>query len=374
MSKRLLLLNRDPGTLQILAKLLRTEGYDVAEADGAAAAQQLAASGEFGLVVWDIADNPDAEGEVLGAIQSQQAGASFILVGGSAECAAGLGGCIEPFAVLAKPYRIDALLATVQKAVDFAHVPSKGVIDLNLAMESGYGLEGVVAESTAMRSACEVLSKVATANVTVLLLGERGTYRGRIAQAVHGLSRRADAPYVAVDCSAPDASSRLMGETGDSALVAAEGGTVYLGNVDELALETQGRLGPAIRTGQLASADGPRDLDLRVIASAAPDVEQRLRDGTVDEGLFGALKVIVARIPPLRLRREDIMPTVRQALRELVGPGGALPGIDPDAVPVLEAHDWPGNADEVMRVMRQAWEHRQGDTLGVSSLPATLSG
>ena len=226
-----------------------------------------------------------------------------------------------------------------------------------------------------MRRVLEHVEQVARTRAPLLVEGEPGSGRHRVAQAIHRGGPRANAPFVRVRCTAlgePGAEHALFGEAGESNLfAAAAGGTLYLEEVADLPPATQARLLLALHEAGLGPRDGAgRSLDVRVIASTAQDLGAAVARGAFRSDLYDRLAVVRIRVPALRERPEDLAALVAELLAERRGDRGRPRGITPGALERLAAHAWPGNVAELRDVLAEMLEARRGrGPLSVSDLP-----
>ena len=225
-------------------------------------------------------------------------------------------------------------------------------------------LDGV---SLPMRRLFAILEQVAPTESTVLVEGETGTGKELVAWALHQAGPRRSGPFVVFDCGAvPPAlvESELFGHvrgaftgaTGDrpGAFVRAEGGTLFIDELNSLPLELQPKLLRALesRTVKPVGSDAPRPLNVRIVAACATDLAAEVQAGKFRPDLFYRLSVVLVRIPPLRRRREDIGPIARRILSRLGIPDpGEVCGPNLDR---LTAHSWPGNVRELRNVIERA--------------------
>ncbi|MBL8957303.1 MAG: sigma 54-dependent Fis family transcriptional regulator [Myxococcaceae bacterium] len=222
-----------------------------------------------------------------------------------------------------------------------------------------------VAQSHAMRRVFGLLERLAHSDVPVVLLGETGTGKDVLAQALHRASARASRPFVVFDCSAVAANlieSELFGHakgafTGAAvdrrgAFQQADGGTLFLDEIGELPLELQPRLLRALESGQVKPLgdDTSRSVDVRIVAATHRDLEAATREGRFRQDLWYRLAVALVRVPPLRERIEDITLLARHFVKELKGELA----LSPELVSKLNAYAWPGNVRELRNVVARA--------------------
>ncbi len=232
-------------------------------------------------------------------------------------------------------------------------------------------LPGMVYQSPAMRSLIEQIHKIRSSNVTALITGESGTGKEVIAQAIHSLSDRHDAPFVAFNCTiAPKEiiDSQLFGHkkgafTGagsdyQGVIRSAAGGTLFLDEIGDLALEVQPKLLRFLQEGEIQplGETKPVRVDVRVLAATNCDMEKLVAEGKFREDLYYRLNVIRLHMPPLRERREEIPMLahhllerhIKQARKENIT-------IAPQALDLMMVYDWPGNvrqiANEIQRLV-----------------------
>ena len=243
-------------------------------------------------------------------------------------------------------------------------------------------------KSPAMLSAVAVASRVAAADVTVLLFGETGTGKGVLARHIHALSPRSARPFVTVNCAVISPSlveNELFGHargafTGaDTARVGhvevAGSGTLFLDEVGDLPREAQGKLLRLLEEHEYVRVGDtePRRSDARVVAATHHDLKAAVTAGAFREDLFYRLNVVTLRVPPLRERREDIPDLAAAMLVDLSAQHRREPlALDPAAAAALSAYDWPGNLRELVNVLERAVILAAGTLITADLLPEEL--
>jgi two-component system, NtrC family, response regulator AtoC len=223
------------------------------------------------------------------------------------------------------------------------------------------------------------LERVAPTNATVLLLGESGTGKEVAARTIHRWSRRADGPFVAVNCAAISESlmeSEIFGHekgafTGATAarrgrLELADGGTLFLDEIGELKLELQAKLLRVLQDRKFERVGGSRtiEVDVRWIAATNRDLEALVRAGMFREDLFHRLAVFPIRLPPLRDRREDLLPIAEALLARTCAQLGRSPlRLDAEAIDRVRRARWPGNVRELGNALERAAILADGEVL-----------
>jgi len=244
----------------------------------------------------------------------------------------------------------------------------------------------VVVEDSAMQNIYRLIDRVASSNISVLILGETGVGKEVMAQAVHDRSNRAANPFLRLNCAALSETlleSELFGhergaftgavQTKPGLLETAEGGTVFLDEVGELPLSTQVKLLRVIEERQVLRVGSlqPRVIDVRFVSATNRDLEAEIGRGAFRKDLFYRLNGISMVIPPLRERPAEIAALVAafgsRALTEFGTPG--LPDFDDDAMALLRTYYWPGNIRELRNVVERAVLLSGGGRIGPVHLP-----
>ncbi len=274
--------------------------------------------------------------------------------------------------VLEKPVAIDLLEAELKQAIaDRAQLES----GLDAAAAAG-----IVGGSAAIRAVLDVLLLAAPTDATVLIEGETGTGKELVAQALHRLSRRSRAPFVAVNCAAlPETllESELFGhvrgaftgavDTRQGRFRQAQGGTLFLDEIGEMPPGVQAKLLRVLqeREVQPLGSDKAHPIDVRVIAATNRDARAMVDQGKFRADLYYRLNVVPLHLPPLRERREDVAPLAAHFLRKR-----GLRRFTAVALAALERYAWPGNVRELENLVeRLAVLHPSGD-LDLADLPA----
>ena len=229
---------------------------------------------------------------------------------------------------------------------------------------------------------------IAATDVTVLILGESGTGKELLARAVHAQSRRANAPFVTINCAAlPEglAESELFGHcrgafTGAvnenlGRVRAAEGGTLFLDEVGELPLAIQAKLLRFLESGECQAVGSThcQRINTRVVAATHRDLHSLAREGRFREDLYYRLNVVPLEVPPLRNRTGDVLQLASTLTRQLADQHGLEePRFLPEALAALESYDWPGNVRELRNVCERLVILSGGRCVGPENLPAEI--
>jgi two-component system response regulator HydG len=349
-----------------LALMLRGAGFEVEEAADGLQGAELGAKGAFDVVLTDLRMGSQDGIGVLRAVKDAEANAEVIVMTAygtieSAVEAMRLGA----FDYIQKPFTEEELLVKVQRAVEKRRL-SGHVQLLTHEFKERYKFENIVGRSQAIRDVLGRIVKVAPTDATVLIQGESGTGKELVAKAIHANSRRADAPYVPVNCAAISETlleSELFGHvrgafTGADrdrigAFAAADGGTLFLDEIGELPLKLQPKLLRMLELGEVKQVGGskPQRFDVRVIAATHRDLGEEVNRGTFRGDVYFRLAVVEVHLPPLRDRPDDLAELARAFLsRE----GAPIDGVEGPNLERLRCYGWPGNVRELRNVLARA--------------------
>ena len=209
------------------------------------------------------------------------------------------------------------------------------------AVESLTGPQEFIGE---MVEVYKLIGRLSTNDVPALLVGERGTGKRAVTRAIHANSARATGPLAVVDC------ATMPEPTLDAALIGGQGGSVFVGSIERMPGALQTRLAHALSTPGARGASSPR-----VFGACERDPTEFLRSGALTRELFDVLSIITLRLPPLRERRDDIVPLIRhfvsRANDEL---NRTIRGVDDAVLRRMQEYQWPGNVAELERVIKRA--------------------
>jgi two-component system response regulator HydG len=384
----ILIVDDEPAARTTLGILLRKRGHRVAQAEGAKAATKILAEMAFDLVVTDLR-MPDGDGlEVLRAARGHCPEASVILLTAyagweSAKEAMRLGA----FDYFEKGKEPDELLHRVDKALEEKGLRRENE-NLRRQVRERYSLPGIIAHSKEMQHVLELVMRVAPTDATVLIQGESGTGKEVIAKAIHHASPQANGPFVAVNCGAlpePLLESEIFGHvkgafTGATAhkkglFEEAHGGTFFLDEIGDMPMSLQVKFLRVLQEGEVrrVGANQAATVDVRVLAATNRDLGQLMQQGKVREDLFYRLNVIPVALPPLRERREDILPLAEYFLGYFGEKQGRLLRLTAAAEERLLRYPWPGNVRELENAMERTTILARHDAVGPDELPPHIA-
>ncbi len=289
---------------------------------------------------------------------------------------------------LTKPVRGEVLLAQVEKAMDLNALVAENR-RLREAVGHQFDFSRLVARSPQMQNVIRLAREAAQRDVVVLITGESGVGKEVVARAVHYNSERRSAPFFALNCAAiPDTlvESELFGyEKGAFSgahqrkaglLEQADQGTLLLDEIGDLPLPAQAKLLRVIETREMIPVGGTRPVRVgaRLMSATNADLRQRVRLKQFREDLFFRLNVFPIHIPPLRERREDLLPLAQQVLDRLTRETGKeLPGFSQDAVDYLMSAAWEGNVRELANAIERAVIISRGNLIAAADFPTDHS-
>ena len=374
MNRARVLVVEDEAKLRRVVELqLQSAGYEVLLAAHAEAALALADRADAVLTDLRL---PGMDGlALLDALRRQNASLPVIVMTafGTVDTAvqAMKSGAVD---FLLKPFSIDHLLAVVAKALEVRALRDENR-EMRAELGRRYEFQNLIGRSAAMQQIFATMERVAPTRATVLLAGESGVGKDRIARAIHQLSPRRDRPFVKIDCTAlPEnlMESELFGHergafTGAIAAKAgkfeqADTGTVFLDEIGDVPPSIQVKLLRILQDRELErlGSNKVKAIDVRVIAATNVDLRAALENGTFRQDLYYRLNVVPMNIPPLRDRQEDIPELVKRFAGDIA--------VTPAAMEKMLAYHWPGNVRELENVIERSTILRAGDRLEASDI------
>jgi len=374
-----------------LAIALGAKGHKVVTASRGDAAVRALEGQSFDLVVTDL-KLPGADGlQVLEAAKATQPRAPVLLMTahGTLESvvqALRLGA--QDF--IEKPFDIEEMEARIERALEQGNLAEQ-VRDLRETLLAPYRPENIVGESPGLQKVLEVVRKVSAGKTSVLITGETGTGKELVAGAIHALSPRAAAEFVAVNCAAiPDSllESELFGHERGAFTGAARRrvgrferahqGTLFLDEIGDMSLATQAKILRVLQDGWLERLGGeePLAVDVRVVAATHRDLTAEVQAGRFREDLYYRLSAVNVYLPPLRDRGDDVILLARHFAAQVCAEVKKPPlQFSTEALEALREHAWPGNVRELRNAVERAILLGEGPSvlpadLGLESAPA----
>jgi len=378
MSDRVLVVDDEIRYRELYTQVLDSAGFETEAAASAEEAFRIIQDSVPALVVSDVR-MPGLNGiELLRKVREKHGPLPFLLVTAYADVRDAVKalklGAVD---YLAKPVDLDEFLAAVGDALGV----SGGVPEFNIPPQA---LRGIVAESPMMRAVLRDAYRVAKSDVNVLLTGESGTGKEVVALFIHHNSLRHNKPMVTVNCAAIPATllaSELFGHEKGAFTGAvgkrqgrfreADGGTLFLDEIGDMKVELQAALLRAIETGRITPVGSDKEIeaDYRLLAATNRILLQEVEAGRFRQDLYYRLNVISIEIPPLRERKEDILPLARYFLAHGQTETKRLSHA---VARTLTAYQWPGNARELVNALEHARLLSQADIILPEHLPPAV--
>jgi two-component system response regulator PilR (NtrC family) len=387
---RILVVDDERSMRELLAIVLRREGYEVLLAENGRAAIEALEREPVDLLISDI-KMPDLSGvDVLRAAKRVDQDILGIMITAFASTdtaveAMRLGACDY----LSKPFDVDLLKMKVREKIENRQLRQENVL-LKRTLGLTHQFSNIIGRSEAMLDVFKMIETIARTNSTILLTGESGTGKGLVAQAVHFNSLRRDKPMVSLNCGAMPESlleSELFGhmrgaftsaDTNKKGLLeVAEKGTIFLDEIGEMSAVMQVKLLRVLQERRFRRVGGLEELaaDIRVIAATNQNLSKAVAEGRFREDLYYRINVIPISLPPLRDRREDIPLIAEHFLAKYTEQmGKAVAAISREAMELLMRYEWPGNIRELENVIERAVALERTPTILPESLPPTIRG
>jgi two-component system response regulator AtoC len=387
---KILVAEDDPNMVSVLSELLRDERRQVVTVNDAERALDLIKEDPPDLVLADI-EMPEGRPRGLDLLRQikefNRAIPVMMITGNGTKDRAVEALRLGAHDFIEKPFRIDELV----KRVDLALFHKQAVraveenAELKNQLRDKFRFDNIIGQSPSMEAVYRMIERVANTDSTVLILGESGTGKELVARALHYNSRRANMPFVAVNCAAlPEhlLESELFGHRKGAFTGAAfdkvglfqhaDGGTIFLDEVGSMALSLQSKLLRFLQDKELRRV-GDTDtikVDVRVVAATNEPLQQKLKQKLFREDLYYRISVIPIELPALRERVDDIPLLVQHFVQSNAERQGVpAPVVPAEVMSVLKCYPWPGNVRELQNAIERAVALCDGQTIGLKDLP-----
>lgn len=389
MKSKLLTVDDAPEIREIVSEILQLQGFEVAEAGSAAELKTKLEGEQQDVVLLDL-KLPDGDGlELLPLIKQKWPDTEVIVLTGNASIDAAVAATKHgAYQFIQKPFDPKSLVLQVEKALEHKDLASEAA-SLRNALSSMSGGTAPIFQSPAMKAVVRTIERIAPADVSVLITGESGTGKEVIADLIHGLSPRAKGPCIKINCAALPRElieSELFGHVKGSFTGAhadkeglfeqSEGGTLMLDELSEMPIDTQSKLLRVLQEREARRIGGKNNykIDCRLLAATNRKPEDAIKEGKLREDLFYRISAITVHLPPLRERRDDILPLARAFLHRFASQAGRnISGFDPKAEELLQKYEWPGNVRQLQNEIQRATLMCEGNTVEASELSITAA-
>lgn len=388
MNETVVIVDDDRSLRELLELILKNEGYKVISyADGKEALDNIVPLLQgIDVIITDII-MPNIDGlSLLQKIKKIDQQIPILVITANTNLEVAIEALKEgAYDYITKPFKKEELKIILKNAIE-----KRLLLRENLELKNKliHGEPNILFKSKVMEELVTRAVAAAKTNVPVLLIGESGTGKELFARLIHKESERSKEPFFAVNCAAiPEnlMESEFFGFdrgafTGASVskpgyFELAHRGTLFLDEIGDLPLTLQVKLLRAIEDKTILRLGGkdPFSVDVRIIAATNKNLEEEVKSGKFREDLYYRLNVLKLNLPPLRERREDIIPLAMFFLRKFcLENNRKIQGFTKDAINILENYLWPGNVRELQNIIERACVFETGDLIGVSSLPVEL--
>ena len=380
MKSEILIVEDEADIRSLIAGILEDEGYTVVQAESSETALEAYRARKPSLIILDVwLKGSGMDGiELLDLFKSSDPDIPIIIISGHGTVETAVSAIRKgAYDYIVKPFKSAKLVVTAQRALESARLKQENA-ELKGRTAND---DAIIGESQSISFVRQKISRIAPTNSRVLITGPSGSGKELFARMIHAESRRANGPFKAVNAAsmAPDRVEKVLFGMEDAKthavqtglLEKAHLGTLYLDEVADMPLETQGKLLRLLVEQRFIRIGGSDDVqvDVRLITSTSRNLEDETRFGRFREDLYHRLNVMPLAAPALSSRREDIPHLVKYFITRLSTSTGLPPRqIGPDAMAALQAHDWPGN----VRQLRNNVERLLILATGDPSTPITL--
>ena len=383
--RRILLVDDESGILDTLRILLRGDGYEVVSALSGREAVEMLPTASPDIVLTDIR-MPGMTGlEVMAKAHEVDPETAVILMTAQASLQTAVRAINEgAYYYLQKPFANEELLAICRRAAETRQLRVENkALKKEIRRQSMPPSERPTGKNRTFVDVLKLAETVAPTESTVLITGESGSGKEVVARYIHGLSERADASFLSLNCGAlPEGllESELFGHVKGSftgavkdkvgLFEAANGGTLFLDEIGEMTPATQVRLLRALQEREVIPVGSTevRQIDVRIMAATNSDLNEEIRRGTFRSDVYYRLNVIALHLPPLRERKDDI-PLLANRFLGLLAEREREKNLGEDMLEVLCAYDWPGNVRELENALERAAVVASTPEISVDHLP-----
>ncbi len=385
-ASRILVVDDEENMRVMLGAVLKKQGYQVDTVANGVHALEALQKRPYDLVISDFR-MPQMDGlELLRKIRENRIRTTVVMItayGGNDQMTEALR--LGAHDYISKPFRAEEILLVVKKAEARRKAAHTAPATEAPVSSPGQLTRQMIVESRQMKDVMSYVERVAKYKTTALLLGESGTGKEMIARAIHEMSDRRNGPFVAVNCGAiPEAllESEFFGHVKGAFTDAvrdktglfeeAEGGTLFMDEIGELPPLLQVKLLRVLQEEEIRRVGDtqPRRINVRIIAATLKNLEEETAAGRFRDDLYYRLNVFPIWIPPLRERRDDILPLAGHFLKKFSARHGRdIPGFSPGATDALRSYSWPGNVRELENTVERAVVLCEGSLIGENDLP-----
>jgi DNA-binding NtrC family response regulator len=370
MRPKVLIVDDEDGLRAHLRTILQENGFDVAESANGAAVKQYLEANSSDVILLDL-KLPDCDGlELLPLIRRLTPDAEIIILTGYATLESAVNAIkLGAYDYLQKPFDPKRLIRSIECALEHRFLTGQTSVLRQALLTVSSGVSPLFV-SPAMKEIVKTVEKVAPTDVPVFITGESGTGKEIIADLIHALSNRVKYPFMKINCAALPRElieSELFGSvkgayTGaiadrEGIFMSAHQGTILLDEISEMPIETQSKLLRVLQDKEIRPIGGKNSykVDVRIIAATNRRVDEAIQSGKLREDLYYRISTVTISVPPLRDRREEIIPLANLFLKRFSAQAGrTFQGFTREAQELLVSYNWPGNVRQLQNEIQRA--------------------
>ena len=363
---KILIIEDEEVIQRVLKKILESEGYEIDSAYNGVEGIKKIKENDYDVVLCDI-KMPKKDGiEVLEESKKIKPDLPFVMISGHGDLPTAVESMRKgAYDYIQKPPDLNRLLTSLRNAQKLGTLVKEN-IRLKKKISKKYEMIG---ESKAIQKVKEIIEKVAPTDSRVLIMGDNGTGKELVAHWIHQKSKRANKPFVEVNCAAIPSElieSELFGHVKGSFTGAykdkkgkfelADGGTLFLDEIGDMSLSAQSKVLRALQENKISRVGSDKDIkvDVRIIAATNKDLKEEIKKGNFREDLYHRLAVIVIKVPSLDERKEDIPLLVEHFVKQIAEDQNMKPKkFTPEAIKRLQSYSWSGNIRELRNVVER---------------------
>ena len=386
----ILVIDDEAAQRDVLTGYLKKKGYQIFAASSGKEGIEITKNESVDIILSDF-KMPDLNGiEVLEQVKKMNPEISFVIVTayGTVENAV-KAMRLGAFDYISKPVDLDELDLMIERIIEHRNLKSENQL-LKTQLQEKYKISSIVSQSQKMEEVINVAARVAESKATVLITGENGTGKEVLAKAIHYMSSRKEKPFIAVNVPALTETlleSELFGHdkgafTGADKMKKgrfeiANGGTLFLDEVGDIPQSIQVKLLRVLQEHQFERVGGTEkiEVDVRIIAATNKELEQKIKDGTFREDLYYRLNVVSIKIPPLRERKEDVLPMIESFIEKYCKENNKEKlEVSKEVVDTLMKYNYPGNVRELENIIERAVVLTRSKVITLNDIPMNIKG
>jgi two-component system response regulator HydG len=388
MTGRILVVDDDVDLRQTLEQTLGEDGFQVTTRKSAEEGLSLLETEDFDVILTDLQLEGTNGLELCRRVVANRPDLPVVVITGFGSLETAVGAIrAGAYDFVTKPFSMQDIALTLERAVRHKQLCEE-VKRLRTIVSEAQAPDDMIGSSAPMQKVADLITRVAGTEASVLVTGESGTGKELVAKAVHARSRRAQGPFVAINCAAmpePLLESELFGHTKgaftdarqarEGLFLQANGGTLLLDEIGEMALGTQAKLLRVLQERAVRPVGGDKEIpfDTRIIAATNRDLDTEVAEKRFREDLFYRINVVRIHVPPLRTRGSDVLVLAQRFIERFSATHRtSVTGLASQAAARLMAYSWPGNVRELQNCIERAVALTRYETLGVDDLPEKL--